>query len=144
MKRASSGPRLRPSEQTATGGNTTELLHATEAETINRSIALAVWERDDAERMQHMRDLGRRGQTNTTRKQRTIGKGKRKQLQEWRMGRLPEDPPIGVDAEEISQLPAEGRWDTKEKRWAQPALAVRTNRGTAYTDVRIARYTTPG
>lgn len=53
---------------------------------------------------------------------------KRKELQNWRAKRLPEDPPLGVDAEEISRLPAEGRFGTIEERWAQPALAVRTNR----------------
>ena len=41
---------------------------------MNHSIGLAVWEKDDAERIQYMRGVGRRGQTNTTRKQRAIGK----------------------------------------------------------------------
>ena len=121
------GPRVKPSVYTATGGNTTELLHVHQAETVNRSIALAVWEKDDAERMQHLRDLGRRGQTKTTKQQREIGTQKRKELQQWRSKRLPEERPIGIDAEEISELPAHGHFDTMEKRWAQPALQVRTN-----------------
>ncbi len=122
------GPRVKPSIQTATGGNTTEMLHAHQAETMNRSIALAVWEKDDAEHMQHMRDLRRRGQTKTTKQQRDIGTQKRKDLQQWRSKRLPEERPIGVDAEEISELPAQGHFGTTEKRWAQPALQVRTNK----------------
>jgi WD40 repeat protein len=134
------GPRVKPSVHTATGGNTTELLHTHQAETVNRSIALAVWEKDDAERMQHMRDLGRRGQTNTTRKQRDIGKERRKELQTWRTKRLPEDPPIGIDAEEISELPAKGRFDTMEKRWAQPALQVRTNQQQQNSQARGVRF----
>ena len=75
------GPRVRPSEQTATGGNTTEMLRGDGGERANRAVALAVWEKDDADTLQHKRDLIRRGQTAATRKQREVGKQRRKELQ---------------------------------------------------------------
>lgn len=67
------GPRVKPSYQTATGGNTTQLLHNT-AEATNIAIQMAVWEKDDAESMQAKRDLLRRGQTKMTQAQLLHGK----------------------------------------------------------------------
>lgn len=115
------GPRRQPSRQTATGGDTTTLLH-NHSEVTNLAIRLAVWEKDDADTMRHRRDLQRRGQTRTTTKHRELGKQRRKKMQAWKSTRAPGEAPIGVDAATVPELPAQGNFGTLAKRSARPRV----------------------